>query len=217
MIPWRTMPPLSALRAFAAFAETGSVTAAGARLNVSHAAVSQQLRQLEGYLGLALLDRQGRGMALTAEGQRLAEAVAAGFGGIARVIEQLTGDEADRPLRITTTANFAAGWLMPRLADFRGRHPEISLTIDPSPVVQPIGPGGIDLALRYGKGVWPGLEARLVVSTPVIVVAAPGLVGGGTSAAWPIWPICPGCRSWAPRRPHNSSNATGWRAICGRG
>ena len=76
MKDWHRLPPLSALRAFSAYAETGSVTRAGALLNVSHAAISQQMRNLETHLGLALLDRSGRALALTPEGQQLADALA---------------------------------------------------------------------------------------------------------------------------------------------
>src|SRR5688572_1443612 len=106
------LPPLAALRALAAFAETGSVVAAGAVLNVSHPAVSQQLRALETHLGVALFDRGGRGLRLTAGGERLAAAVTAGFAQMVRAVEELTGADADRPLMVTTTAAFASGWLL---------------------------------------------------------------------------------------------------------
>ena len=72
---WRTLPPLAALRAFSAFADTGSVQRAGDALNVTHAAISQHLRALEAHLGLSLLDRSGRAMVLTPEGQQLAQAL----------------------------------------------------------------------------------------------------------------------------------------------
>ena len=100
-------PPLSALRAFAALAETGSFTKAGEALNVSHAAISQQVRALEERLGVPLLPRDGRRGALTAEGERLAAALHAGFGGIARAVDELTGGDALRPLQVTTTPAFA--------------------------------------------------------------------------------------------------------------
>ena len=177
MTSWRSLPPLAALRAFAAFVDTGSVTRAGAELNVSHAAVSQQLRALETHLGLALFDRGGRELALTAEGRLLAEATTAGFDGIAKVVEVLTGTQAGRPLQVTTTPSFAAGWLMPRLADFRAHHPEIDLAIDPSGGLRTLGPGGYDVALRFGDGTWPGCDSRLLVRSRAVVVAAPSLVG----------------------------------------
>lgn len=177
MIPWRSLPPLTALRAFAAFAESGTLVAAAERLGVSHAAVSQQLRALEGYLGLSLLRRNGRELALTPEGRTLAAVLAEGFGAIAAEIARLSGAEAARPLRLTTTPSLAANWLMPRLSDFRARNPGIDVVIDPTGGLQPLGPDGFDVALRYGDGTWPGCEAHLLIASGVVVVAAPALVG----------------------------------------
>ncbi|MBV2360303.1 LysR family transcriptional regulator [Thalassococcus sp. CAU 1522] len=177
---WRALPPLTALRAFSAYAETGSVKRAGAALNVSHAAISQQLRALEHHLGISLLDRSGARMALTADGIALAQALAAGFGQIAQAVADLTATSDNRPLQVSVTPTLAASWLMPRLASFRAGHPDISLMIDPSVAVKPLEPGGIDIALRYGKGPWPGLESRLLLPSPVVVVAAPALVAGRT-------------------------------------
>ncbi len=170
------MPPLTALRAFSALAEAGTMVAAGDKLNVSHAAISQQLRGLEERLGLSLLDRSGRTPALTAEGQRLATALEDGFGAIARAIEELTGRDADRPLQVSATPSFASAWLMPRLASFRAAHPQIGLMIDPSAAVKQLVPGRLDVALRYGTGEWPGVDAELLVRSPIIVVAATELV-----------------------------------------
>ncbi|WP_104020163.1 LysR family transcriptional regulator [Roseovarius nitratireducens] len=173
---WHTLPSLTALRAFAALAETGSTAAAGARLNVSHAAVSQQVRQLEAHLGVALVDRSGRQSRLTAEGRVLADALNLGFGAIARAVEALTGADAERPLQISTTPSFAAHWLMPCLSEFRQAHPQIDLMIDPTPRLVEMEPGGIDIAVRYGTGHWPGLEAELLFRSPIVAVAAPHLV-----------------------------------------
>lgn len=177
MIDWLSLPPLSALRAFAAFAQTGSVTQAGSALNVSHAAISQQLRALETDLGVALIDRSGRGMQLTADGRRLADAAVQGFETIARAVDDFAQQYAVRPLHVTTTPSFAASWLMARLPDFRLRHPDIDLVIDPTPELRDPEPGGVDAGLRYGNGNWPGLDAKLILPTALAVVAAPSLVG----------------------------------------
>ncbi len=174
---WRDFPPLAALRAFAALAGNGSVSRAAGALGVSHAAVSQQLRALEAHLGLRLLRRDGRGVALTAEGERLAAAVTTGFAAMERVLAELTGADADRPLHVTTTPTFAAGWLMPRIGDFRARHPDIDLMLNPVPDLADPAPGGIDLAIRFGRGHWPGFEADLLVRTHLVVVAARSLIG----------------------------------------
>ena len=175
MIDLRALPPLAALRAFAAYAGTGSVTAAGDTLNVSHAAISQQLRALETHLGVALFDRSARGLVLTEAGLRLADAVDSGFGAIVRAVTELTGADADRPLMVSTTSSFAAAWLLPQLADFRARNPGIDLMIDPTPEVKKLEPGGFDIALRYGAGNWPGVEAEQILHASTVVVAAPEL------------------------------------------
>lgn len=172
---WRGFPPLSQLRAFAAFAEAPTLEQAGARIGVTHAAISQQIRALEAHLGLALVDRGGRKLALTSEGQELATALAAGFGQMAATIARLTGADSRAALRITTTPTFAAGWLMPNLPDFRARHPGIDLAIDPASENRDIGREA-DIGLRYGNGHWPGLEARLILRSSIVVVAAPSLV-----------------------------------------
>ncbi|WP_375175770.1 LysR family transcriptional regulator [Pseudooceanicola sp.] len=174
---WNTLPPLTALRAFAAYADTGAMAEAGARLNVSHAAISQQIRALEDHLGLTLLDRQRGAGALTPDGRALADAALGGFADIADLCAELTGRNADRPVQISTTPSFAAAWLMPRLATFRARHPQISLMIDPSPELRSLQPGGMDMAVRYGTGKWQGLDAQLVVETPIVIAAAPSLIG----------------------------------------
>ncbi|PWE32265.1 LysR family transcriptional regulator [Maritimibacter sp. 55A14] len=174
---WLRMPPLSALRAFAALAETCSITAAGAALNVSHAAVSQQLRALESHLGVKLTVKDGRGVALTADGTRLAEAVTDGFAEMARAIDALTGADADRPLHVSMTPSFAASWLMPRLADFRAQHPEIDLMVNATPDVVRLEPGGIDLAIRFGRGGWQGLECERLFTTHIVIVGARALLG----------------------------------------
>ncbi len=174
---WGSLPPLAAIRAFSAFADKGGVEKAGQALNVSHAAVSQQIRHLERHLGAALLDRTGRAMTLTEDGKRLASAALNGFSEIAQAVEQLTGAEAARPVYVTTTSSFAGYWLMPRLAQFRTDHPEINVMVDPSPQIAQLGAAGADVAIRYGNGDWPGAEATLLVDAPVVCVAAPSLVG----------------------------------------
>lgn len=173
----RSLPPLAQLRAFAALAEAGSMSAAGELLNVSHAAISQQVRALEAHLGLSLIERQGRGIALTDEGARLSRTVQDGFGAIAQEIEALTGADADRPLQITTTPSFASAWLMPRIGSFRQIAPDVDLMINPTAKNVALEPGGVDLAVRFGKGDWPGLEAELLVETRFVIAAARELVG----------------------------------------
>ncbi|MCG7520740.1 LysR family transcriptional regulator [Ruegeria sp. Ofav3-42] len=178
---WLKMPPLASLRAFSAFAETRNVVQAGAALNVSHAAISQQLRALEKHLGIALLDRSGKSMVLTPEGERLARALHLGFGAIGDAVADLTQSRQDRPVHVSLTPSFAASWLMPRLPGFQAAHPDIQLALDPSPEVVSLSPGGVDLAIRYGSGDWPGIHSELLLQSPIVIVAARELLGGKTS------------------------------------
>lgn len=178
MIDWQTMPQLSALRAFSAVAETGSVTAAAGQLGVTHAAISQQIRALEKTLDLSLLVRTGRKIELTDEGLRLAEGLRLGFGEISRVVREVTEAQDTRPLQVTTTAMFASAWLVPRLGRFRAAHPEVDLVLDPSAALRVLEPGGFDAAIRHGTGNWPGLDAQMLLPVSLVVAAAPELLEG---------------------------------------
>nr|WP_072776679.1 LysR family transcriptional regulator [Marivita hallyeonensis] len=177
---WSDLPSLSALRAFCAFVQTGSVADAGRALNVSHAAISQQLRGLEAHLGTPLFNRSNRALELTPEGEDLAKALQDGFARIASGVEALTNSEAQRPLNVGCTPTFASAWLMPRLAGFQAEHPGIDMMLSPTPVLTDPSPGGIDVAIRYGTGGWRGLDSEPLMLAPVVVVGAPSLFRGRT-------------------------------------
>jgi LysR family glycine cleavage system transcriptional activator len=176
-IDWRTLPPLTALRAFAATAELRSFSQAARVLNVTPAAVAQQVRALEDQLGRALVQRDGRGVSLTTDGEQLAEALGEGFAAMVRGVEALRAGEADRPVRVTLTASFAAQWLMPRLKDFWEKFPDIGLSLHPDARVVDLHRERMDLAIRYGNGDWPGVEATYLASARLVIAGAPSLLG----------------------------------------
>ncbi len=176
-IDWRILPSLTALRAFAATAELRSFSQAARGLNVTPAAVAQQVRALEDHLGRALVQRDGRGLSLTREGEELASALAEGFAAMLRGIETLQAGEADRPVRVTLTASFAAQWLMPRLKDFWEQHPDIGLSLHPDARVVDLHRERMDLGIRYGNGDWPGLETTYLASARLVIAGAPSLLG----------------------------------------
>lgn len=179
-IDWRHLPPLTALRAFTATAREGGFSAAARKLNVTHAAVQQQVRGLEAELGVSLLWRDGRSLHLTAEGERLATALSDGFAIIQTATEALRAHHAERPLTVTLPPAFAAEWLMPRLSKFWKRHPEIALSLLPEQRVMNLREIGANLGIRFGNGHWPGVEADYLTAAPQVVVAAPELLGGRT-------------------------------------
>lgn len=175
-IDWTHMPALSSLRAFEAVSRLGGYSAAARALNVTHAAVAQQVRGLEENLGIALVARHGRGMALTAEGEQLAVALSEGFGRIQTGVGLVRGGD-DRPVRITLSPGFATQWLMPRLKNFWALHPEVALSLHPEHRLVDLRREGMDLGIRYGNGDWPGVEARYLTSARLVVAGAPELVG----------------------------------------
>ncbi len=165
------LPPLTALRAFEAAARNGNLSAAGRELNVTHAAVAQQVKRLEKWFGVSLLERSGRGVAPTARGVVLARGLSDGFTTIAETVRHLETEDQTRPLRITTTDTFASGWLLPRLAGFRRDHPDMELMVNPSAMVIDMLREDYDVAFRFGRGEWAGLDAVRMVASDVVMVA----------------------------------------------
>ena len=178
VLNWSRLPSLTSLRAFEAAARLQSFSLAARELNVTHAAVAQQVRGLEEHLGCELVFRQGRGLALTAEGARLAQAVAEGFRVIGAAVEELVTTAPGSPVRVTLTPAFAAQWLMPRLKSFWSAHPEVPISLHPEKRVVDLRREGIDLGIRFGNGKWPGLEAEFLTAAHYVIVGAPSLLQG---------------------------------------
>lgn len=177
-VNWRDFPSLTSLRAFEAAARLLSFSSAARELNVTHAAVAQQVRGLEAHLGKELIFKQGRGLALTAEGARLALALAEGFRGIAVAIGEVKASAPGAPVRVTLTPAFAAQWLMLRLKGFWAAHPDVPISLHPEKRVVDLRRDGIDLGIRFGNGKWPGLDVEFLTAAHYAIVAAPSLLQG---------------------------------------
>lgn len=177
---WTNLPSLSSLRAFEAAARCLGYSAAGRELNVSHAAIAQQVRQLETFLGTPLLHRQGRGLAPSENGALLAARLSDGFGVIEDAVRDTMKSEETRPLHITMTPGFAQSWFLPRLRRFREAHPEIDLMVNPSAGLVDLARDGFDVGIRFGGGEWPGVAAEPLFASSFVVVAAPALFNGKT-------------------------------------
>ena len=176
---WRDLPSLSALRAFDATARHGGFAGAGRALNVTHAAVTQQVRALEVELGVQLVRRSGRTVSLTGAGERLAQVLGEAFGGMTAGIENLRRSEERRILRVSTTTFVAEQTIMPRLPEFWALHPGVEVALVPSPSVVDLVKDGFDLAIRvHGRGAAPppGTEVRELCRTPILAVCAPALL-----------------------------------------
>lgn len=170
---WKDIPSLSALRAFEAAARLGGYSAAARELNVTHAAIAQHVRGLEKHFGETLLKRSTYGMQLTAPGQALAEYLAEGFGMIISGVRAIADEKTQRPLNISTTPTFAEVWLMPRLGAFWAEHPNIYIQVQPMMGVSNLRADNVDLAIRFGAGDWPGVDAVPLLMSPFVVVCSP--------------------------------------------
>ncbi len=165
------LPSLTALRMFEATARHLSFTKAARELNVTQAAVSHQLRALEVQLGIKLFQRSTRRLTLTPAGQRLLPAVCDAFETLGRAVADI--GRGERLLSITTTPSFGARWLAPRLGRFAAAHPDIEISVRHSTAVLDLNREAIDLAIRWGKGRWPGVEAELIGPSAVVLVTTP--------------------------------------------
>jgi LysR family transcriptional regulator, glycine cleavage system transcriptional activator len=187
---WRDLPSLSLLRAFDATAKHGSFAGAGRVLNVTHAAVTQAVRALEAELGVQLVRRAGRTVALTEAGAQLAQSLDAGFGALAEGIAGLRQRESRRVLRVATTTFIAEVHVMPRLPGFWAKHAGVEVAMSPSPALAEFERDGFDMAIRVLADGWterPDQEVRLLKRTPVIAVAAPALARSGLSMQEMPW------------------------------
>lgn len=175
---WAKIPSLASLRAFEAAERHGSFSKAARELNVTHAAIAHHVRSLEAEFAETLIIRQGRGFAATPAGQQLALGLRSGFADIEAAVEALRAQIAGRPLALSLTPAFAEKWLMPRIADFWAKHPEVALNINPSLELSNLQNEGFDISIRFGDGDWPGVEAEMLTDGDFWVVAHPELIAG---------------------------------------
>jgi LysR family transcriptional regulator, glycine cleavage system transcriptional activator len=174
----RRLPPLNALRAFEAAARHLSFSAAAAELHVTPAAVSHQIKALEDDLGVKLFRRLNREVRLTDAGQSCLPGLRDGFDRIAEAVGLAQRQDAAGILTVTCSPALAAKFLVPRVEAFRTLHPDIDLRVDASMHLVDFARENVHVALRYGRGHYPGLNAELLLRTEVVPVCAPALLRG---------------------------------------
>lgn len=173
----RRLPPLDALRAFEAAARHLSFTRAAEEIHVTQGAVSHRVRALEAELGVPLFRRLTRRLELTEAGETLALAVRRGLEEIAGALGALEqGGALEGPLRVSVLPSFASRWLVPRLAGFRARYPGIEARIAAESGFADLHGGAADVAVRYGRGRYPGLDAEFLMGDAVLPVCSPALL-----------------------------------------
>jgi LysR family transcriptional regulator, glycine cleavage system transcriptional activator len=172
------LPPLNALRCFDVAAKHLSFTKAAAELHVTHSAVSHQIKALEEWLGLPLFRRVNRGLVLTEAGQSYLKPIREAFERLGDATRRIKAYERSGPITVSVMPSFAGKWLVPRLGLFRKRHPDIDVRISASSELVDFERDDVDIAIRYGRGNWPGLKVELLMHETLFVVCSPKLLEG---------------------------------------
>jgi len=170
----RLLPNTPALLAFDALARTGSFTAAARELGQTQGAISRQVAQLEGQLGVVLVQR---GQGLSEAGQAYARAARAALEVLGQGAMEALGQAPDHGLRLAILPTFGTRWLMPRIPRFVRRHPEVTLHFTTRIGRFDMRAAGVDGAIHSGRGEWPGARLTLLMDERVLPVAAPGVQG----------------------------------------
>ena len=182
----RSIAHLNALRAFEASARHQSFSLAAQELNVTPAAVGQLVRTLEDWLGSPLFVRStsGRARLVTTEvAEQALPDIRAGLERLAVGLERLRSGSAGGVLTVAVSPAFAAKWLLPRIERFQAAWPETDLRLDTSLKPVDFVAQRIDVGVRYGRGLWPGLAAEKLMDEEVYPVCAPALLATATLQA----------------------------------
>lgn len=172
----RRLPPLNALRAFEAAARHLNFSRAAEELSVTPGAVSQQIQNLEDYIGAALFKRTPKGLLLTDAAQIALPALREAFDRLAEAASMLTAAVDGRRLTVSVAPSFAAKWLVPRLGLFETAHPQVDVWVSAGMELVDFATGEVDVAIRYGGGRYPGLEVQRLMQETVLAVASPELL-----------------------------------------
>lgn len=165
--------PLNAFGCFEAAGRHSNFTLAARELGITQAAVSKQIKMLESQLKTRLFERGNRAVVLTAEGKKLFEAVTIGLRSIGEAVDDISRAGNAAELTITTTVAMASLWLMPYIASFRAEHPDINIKLVASDAVLDLTEDHVDVAIRYGNGDWPYLDAAFMFGVKFFPVCSP--------------------------------------------
>ncbi len=182
----RILPSLTALQFFDAAVRHMSFTHGARELNVTQSAVSRQIRQLEEYVGRPLFRRVKQRLVLTEPGEAYSVAVRELLDQAeAATLQVMAYGGSGGVLTVAVLPTFGSRWLMPKLADFTARHPDIQLDLMTQVRPFEFAGSGIDVAIHFGSEVWPGAVCHRLMGEVVVPVASPALLAGRPSPARP--------------------------------
>ena len=164
--------PLNTLRAFESAARHGSFVRAGEELNVTAAAISHRVKDLETALGVPMFRRKARGIELTEAGRRFGENIADAFHLIERATARVDESAVEGPLLVSMPESFADLWLIPRLHRLADSVPGIELAIEADSSIASLRDGPADVGIRFGNGEYPELECEFLFGDMVTVLAS---------------------------------------------
>jgi LysR family glycine cleavage system transcriptional activator len=172
----RYLPGTGSLKVFEAAGRHLNFTRAAQELNVTPAAVSHQIKEFEDQLGQRLIERTSRSMRLTKAGQLLHGAVGEALAGLNRALMQMDRSRNTARLKVSASTSVAAKWLVPRLDDYMELSPGAEIQLDVSNLVRDFDRDGIDVAIRFGNGNYPGLRADRLFENTIFPVCSPALL-----------------------------------------
>lgn len=179
-MPKRRLPPLKSLPAFEEAARLLSFSAAARELNLTHGAISRQMKSLETHLGVRLFRRLGRRLELTEAGTAFLPSARSALDGLEASAARLSAASRQGPLVIACLPTFMMRWLIPRLYDFNARHPSVEVRLSASSEPIDFARQGVDVAIRIGAPPWPdGIEAHAFMNEEIGPVCSPALLKNG--------------------------------------
>ena len=167
---------LNALRAFEAVARHLSFARAAGELSVTPGAVSQQIKLLEDYYGVALFRRNGRHIALTNEALDIVPELSTAFDLLVRATARLQSQGLGGIVNVTVPPTFAVKWLAQRLGDFTLAHPGVQIRVESTERLVDLRREQSDIAIRYGGGSWDGLHADHLFDERLMPVCSPAYI-----------------------------------------
>jgi len=177
----RHIPSLNALRAFEAAGRQGRMTLAADELNVTHSAISRQIKHLEAVLGVPLFEGPKNNLRLTEAGTTLLVGLGNAFDQIDASV-RMVADTEEGALDISCPGTFSMRWLIPRMYRFQAEHPKIEVRLTASHRPVDFDRDGFDVAIRVGDPPWPkGAEVLPLFPERMGLVLAPSLAQTATA------------------------------------
>lgn len=171
------LPPLKSLQVFLCAGQHQSFKAAAEQLHVTQAAVSQQIRLLEDYLGGPLFDRDKKHTRLNLKGKILFPFIEKAFEQINLGVSALTNESDSKELKISALHSVTSLLLIPNISDFQQKNADLSVQFSPNNKLDLFKEQNIDVAIRRGLGDYDGLESRKLTDDSIILIASPLLIG----------------------------------------